>query len=254
MERAKAQAQTPSPQQSQQGAKPQQDGQTQAQPEAQTPSPQQSQQGAKPQQDGQTQAQPEGQRPGRNQNPFEAVPKSTEPAKPQQPAEPKQQTPFETPKTAEPAKPAPPGQEVIADIEFRGSRRVPQDTLRAMIITKRGDRFNEETLQRDFMALWNTGRFDDIRLEREMTEDGLIVRFLLTERRVVRSIKYEGAKSVTVSEILDRFKERNVGLSIESQYDPNKIQRAANVLKEFLSERGRQFATVEPDIRQVPPS
>ncbi|MGH9632483.1 MAG: outer membrane protein assembly factor BamA, partial [Bryobacteraceae bacterium] len=78
--------------------------------------------------------------------------------------------------------------------------------------------------------------------------------FLLTERRVVRSIKYEGAKSVTVSEILDRFKERKVGLSIESQYDPNKVQRAANVLKEFLSERGRQFATVEPDIRQVPPS
>ena len=71
---------------------------------------------------------------------------------------------------------------------------------------------------------------------------------------MVRSIKYEGNKSVTVSEILDRFKERKVGLSVESQYDPNKVQRAAIVLKEFLAERGRQFATVDPEIRQIPPS
>ncbi len=71
---------------------------------------------------------------------------------------------------------------------------------------------------------------------------------------VVRTIKYEGAKSVTVSEILDRFKERKVGLSVEAQYDPSKVQRAANVLKEFLAERGRQFATVEPELRQIPPS
>ena len=61
-------------------------------------------------------------------------------------------------------------------------------------------------------------------------------------------------KSITLSEILDRFKERKVGLSVESQYDPNKVQRARNVLQEYLAERGRQFATVEPELRQVPPS
>ena len=64
-------------------------------------------------------------------------------------------------------KPAPADSNVIADIEFRGSRRVPQDTLRALIVTRKGDKYNEETLRRDFMALWNTGRFDDIRLENE---------------------------------------------------------------------------------------
>ena len=104
------------------------------------------------------------------------------------------------------------------------------------------------------MALWNTGRFDDIRLETEPGRTGLIVRFVVTERRVIRSINYEGIHSVTVSEILDRFKERKVGLSVESQYDPNKIQRAAMVLKEFLAERGRQYATVDPQIEQIPPS
>ena len=104
------------------------------------------------------------------------------------------------------------------------------------------------------MALWNTGRFDDIRLETEPGRTGLIVRFVLTERRVIRSINTRASSRVTVSEILDRFKERKVGLSVESQYDPNKVQRAAVVLKEFLAERGRQYATVDPQIEQIPPS
>jgi outer membrane protein insertion porin family len=187
-----------------------------------------------------------------NKNPFETVPQSAEPAKPAQPG----QTPkpaFEAPKTVEEVKPV--GLEnAVEEIQFRGARRVPQDTLRALIFTKKGDKFDPESLRRDFMALWNTGRFDDITLETEPGKVGMIVRFVVVERRVVRSITYEGMKSITVSEILDRFKERKVGLVVESQYDPNKVQHATVVLKEYLSERGRQYATVDPQISQIPPS
>lgn len=181
-------------------------------------------------------------------NPFETVPQSTDQPKPQQPK-------LETPKPPAEVKPGEaPAEDVIEEVQFRGARRVPQDTLRALIVTKKGDKYDQETLNRDFMALWNTGRFDDLRMEREPGTSGWIVRFMLTERRIIRSIKYDGMKSITLSEILDRFKERKVGLSTESQYDPNKIQRARNVLQEYLAERGRQFATVEPEIHQVPPS
>jgi len=189
-------------------------------------------------------------------NPFENVPAGPEGAPQQPPQQPAQQQPaqprLEAPKPAEAAKPV--AGEAIEAIEFRGARRVPQDTLKALISSKAGDIFSDDAMRRDFMALWNTGRFDDIRLETEPGRIGLIVRFVVTERRVIRSINYEGIHSVTVSEILDRFKERKVGLSVESQYDPNKIQRASIVLKEYLAERGRQYATVEPQIEQLPPS
>ncbi|MGE5567498.1 MAG: outer membrane protein assembly factor BamA [Rhodospirillales bacterium] len=184
-------------------------------------------------------------------SPFESVPQATEPATP---STPQTQPQLEAPKTAVEPKPPAAAKEIIEAIEFRGARRVPQDTLRAMIFSKKGDYYDPETLRRDFMALWNTGRFDDITLEREEGPAGLILRFIVVERPVVRSIKYEGIKSVTVSEILDRFKERRVGLSVETQFDQNKIQRASVVLKEFLSERGRQYATVTPELRQIPPS
>jgi len=190
-------------------------------------------------------------------NPFESVPQS----KPEEKKTPQAPKPaFEAPKPAvEPAKPAEapkPEQleEVIESIIFQGARRVPQDTLRALILSRRGDKIDPDTLHRDFMALWNTGRFDDITLEREPGTTGWVIRFRVVERRVVRSIKYEGLKSLTLSEVLDRYKERRVGLSVETQYDPNRVQRALIVLKEYLAERGRQFAEIQPEIRQIPPS
>ncbi|HEY7337031.1 MAG TPA: outer membrane protein assembly factor BamA [Bryobacteraceae bacterium] len=177
------------------------------------------------------------------QNPFEAVP--------QAPEEPKPAPPNAQVQTISPERPP---EDIIEAIDFRGSRRVPQDTLRAMIFTKPGDPYNEDNLHRDFMVLWNTGRFDDVTMEREAGQKGWIVRFVLVERRIVRAIKYDGLKSLQQSEVLDRFKERKVGLSVESQYDPNKVQHAKNVLLDYLAERGRQFATVDPEIHQVPPS
>jgi outer membrane protein insertion porin family len=185
-------------------------------------------------------------------NPFETVPTAPEQQPPAQQPKPEQPQ-MEAPKPA--AQPqAPLTRQTIEAIEFRGARRVPQDTLKALIYSKVGDIYNEESLRRDFMVLWNTGRFDDIRLETEPGRTGVIIRFIVTERRVIRSINYEGIHSVTVSEILDRFKERKVGLSVESQYDPDKVQRAVVALKDFLAERGRQYATVEPQIEQIPPS
>jgi outer membrane protein insertion porin family len=206
-----------------------------------------------PAQQGQpAQAQPQNPPPQqKKQNPFEAVPQGVEepkpePAKPAAPPPPNQQV-----QTVSPDQPP---DNIIEAIDFRGVRRVPQDTLRAMIFTKPGDAYNEDSLHRDFMALWNTNRFDDIHMEREAGTRGWIIRFVLVERRIVRAIKYDGLKSIQQSEVLDRFKERKVGLSVESQYDPNKVQRAKNVLLDYLAERGRQFATVDPELRQVPPS
>src|SRR5665213_1756155 len=193
------------------------------------------------------------QQPPKPPNPFETVPQSPQEApKPAQPAQPAPPPAAQAPSAV--VRPGQPPENIIEAIEFRGARRVRQDTLQALIFTKRGDRFDEESLHRDFMALWNSGRFDDIRIEREPGKTGWIIRFVVVERPVVRTIKYEGNKSVSVSDILDRYKDKKVGLVVESQYDPNKVQRAKNVLIDLLAEHGHLSATVDPQIRRVPPS
>ena len=205
----------------------------------QMPAPQQQQTSSQQQTPPPQQTPPQQQKPP---NPFENVP-----AAPEKPAAP-------TNPNVQEAKPAPVGENIIEAVEFRGQHKVPQDTLRALIYTKKGDVYDEDAIHRDFIALWNTGRFDDLRIEKEKGPNGgVILRFVVTERRTVHTIDYTGNKSISKSEILDRFKDRKVNLSPESQYDPGKVQRAKNVLQEYEAERGHQYATVTPQIRQVPP-
>lgn len=136
----------------------------------------------------QQQQQPPAQQPP---NPFENVPQTPAPQQRQQQQQ-QQQPQLEQPATppAQPppaaapqqTKPGAPPENYIEEIQFRGARRVPQDTMRALIYSKKGDKYDPEVLHRDFMALWNTGKFDDIRLEREPGQFGWVVRFIVTGR------------------------------------------------------------------------
>jgi outer membrane protein insertion porin family len=145
-------------------------------------------------------------------------------------------------------------QYVITRIEFEGNRRMQRDTLLSRIFSRPGDPYTPDAVRRDFQALWNTQFFEDIRLEVEDSPDqpnGKIVIFHVKERPIIRRIEYKGNKSITESDILDAFKQKKVGLSVESQFDPTKIKRAEVVLKELLSEHGRQFATVKPTYERI---
>jgi outer membrane protein insertion porin family len=145
-------------------------------------------------------------------------------------------------------------QGVIERIEFYGNRRIRSDTLKARIFSRVGDPYNEETLRRDFQALWNTQFFEDVKLRVEDSPDrpdGKIIIFDVKERPQIRRIRYDGNHSITESDILDRFKERKVGLSVESPFDPTKIKKAEVVLKELLGEHGRQFAKITPQYERI---
>ena len=144
-------------------------------------------------------------------------------------------------------------QAFIELIAFEGNRRIRKDTLQARIFSRENDPYNEDTLRRDFQALWNTQFFEDVKLQVEegTKPNGKIIVFIVKERPVIRRIRYDGIHSVSESDILDRFKEKKVGLTVESQFDPTRIKKAEVVLKELLGEHGRQFATVTPQYERI---
>jgi outer membrane protein insertion porin family len=152
-------------------------------------------------------------------------------------------------------RPAAPGnQYTITRIEIIGNRRIQRDTLLARIFSRPGDPYSEDAVRRDFQALWNTQFFEDIRLEVEddpSNPNGKIIVFYVTERPIIRRIEYRGNKSVSESDILDAFKDKKVGLSVESQFDPTKITRAEVVIKGLLAAHGHQFATVKPTYERI---
>ena len=144
--------------------------------------------------------------------------------------------------------------DTIDQIRVIGNRRIPKETILARMFTHPGDTYDPISTERDFNSLWNTGYFEDLRIEREDSEHGVILDVFVREKPTIRDIIYKGNNSVTNSDILDAFKKDKVGLSVESQYDPTRIKHAENVIKELLAEHGHQFATVKTDVKTVPPA
>ncbi|MBI2821364.1 MAG: outer membrane protein assembly factor BamA [Acidobacteria bacterium] len=140
---------------------------------------------------------------------------------------------------------------VIEDVRLVGNRRIPEDTIRFYLQTKKGDLYNEDRLRLDHHSLWNTNFFSDVQVLVEEGETGPIVIFRVTERPLIRGISYEGLKSFKESDILDKFKERKVGLSADSPFDEAKLPVARTVIEDLLKQNGRPLGSVTFQVEEL---
>ena len=146
------------------------------------------------------------------------------------------------------------GSQTLCQPQVVGNRRIPKESVLARLFSHQGDVYDAQVVERDFNSLWNTGYFDDVRIERVDSAKCVQLVVYVREKPTIREINYKGVNAVSQSDIMDALKKAKVGLSVESQYDPTKIARAQNVLKELLSAHGHQFATIKVEVKTIPPA
>ena len=162
-----------------------------------------------------------------------------------------------TPEAVAQVSPTPAGAispQTLCQPQVIGNRRIPKESVLARLFSHQGDVYDPALVERDFNSLWNTGYFDDVRIERADTPSCVQLVVVVREKPTVREINYKGLNAVSLSDVQDRFKKAKVGLTVESQYDPTKIKRAEVVLAELLGEHGHQFATIRTEVKAIPPA
>ncbi len=142
----------------------------------------------------------------------------------------------------------------IERIDIRGNRRIPEETIRFYIQSRAGELYDEGRLELDLRALYKANFFENIEVQERDGDTGKIVAFVVKEKPLIRTIEYSGNKSFTESNILDHFKEKKVGLTVDSQYDPSKIRAAERALKDLMTQNGKPLGTVHTEIENIPPS
>jgi outer membrane protein insertion porin family len=146
------------------------------------------------------------------------------------------------------------GVQTLCQPQVIGNRRIPKESVLARLFSHQGDPYDAVVVERDFNSLWNTGYFDDVRIEKVDTPKCIQLVIYVREKPTIREINYKGLNAVTQSDVLERFKKAKVSLSVESQYDPTKVKRAEVVLRDLLAEHGHQFATIKTEIKTIPPA
>lgn len=145
-------------------------------------------------------------------------------------------------------------QRLVESVDITGNRRLRKDDILYYVQTRAGDPFNEQQIQRDLQAVLALGFFDKTGT-RVFTEEGarggVNVIFEVTELPIIRDLQFDGLKSVAESDVLKAFRERRVGVSKESIYDPVKARNAMRVLKELLAARGHPNAKISENRDEV---
>lgn len=155
--------------------------------------------------------------------------------------------------TAQQTQPQQP-QRVVENVDIIGNRRLRKDDILYYIQTRPGDPYSVDQVQRDYQTLLSLTFFDKT-ATRVLTENGprggVNIIFEVKELPIIRDLTFEGLHSVQESDILKAFREKRVGVSKESIYDPVKVRNAMRVMKELLAEGGHPNATVEERTEEV---
>ena len=95
--------------------------------------------------------------------------------------------------------------------------------------------------------MWETGFFEDIRIESDNGGNGKIVRFILTENPLISSVTYKTGKKVKESDITQKLQDNNITIQAFSYYSPAKIRKAKKIITDMLLEKGFNQASVTID-------
>jgi outer membrane protein insertion porin family len=144
--------------------------------------------------------------------------------------------------------------QVLCPTQVIGNRRIPKESILARLFSRPGDAYDPAIVQRDFNSLWNTGYFDDLRIEKVAGAGCLQLLIYVREKPTISEINYKGLNAVSVSDVLERMKKEKVGVTVESQYDPTRVKREEVVLQELLGEHGHQFAIIKTEVKTIPPA
>ncbi len=107
---------------------------------------------------------------------------------------------------------------VIEDIRVEGLERITPGTVFNYLPMKVGDTFDDSRSSEAVRALFKTGFFDDVRLER----DGNILVFIIKERPAIGSITMTGNEDIKTDDLLENLKQFGFAegrVFIQSQLD-----------------------------------
>lgn len=138
--------------------------------------------------------------------------------------------------------------QVVERFEAVGNASVASDTIRVYLGVTPGDPYNPEAIQRNFTNLWQTGLFDDIRIEVEPgdTPGGIVVKAIVKERPRIGSIEFRGNKELNQAKINEALDRDKIDLHIGSTIEQTLVKRAAEAIKRAYTEGGFEGVTVDP--------
>ena len=130
--------------------------------------------------------------------------------------------------------------ERISRLEIIGNKSVDKEAILAVMQTKEGEIFDPKIIRKDIKSIFKMGFFRDIRVEVEDSPEGEIVKFIVSEKPVIKQIIIEGNKAIKDSDIREV-----IALKVNSIFKQHLITKSVEQIKALYQKEGYFDAQVE---------
>ena len=133
----------------------------------------------------------------------------------------------------------------VTDIRIDGLQRISAGTVFTYLPIERGDTVDQSRSADAIRALYKTGFFEDVRLDRQ---NGILV-VTVTERPAVNTLTVTGNKDIKSEELLKGLKD--IGLAEGETFDRLSLDRVTRELNRQYNNRGKYNVEITPTVAQL---
>lgn len=133
----------------------------------------------------------------------------------------------------------------VQDIRIEGLQRIAAGTVLSYLPVEPGQTMDDATAQKSIEALFKTGFFNDVELERQ----GNILIVKVAERPSIASLKVRGNKDIKSDQLLQGLK--SAGLAEGQTFDRLTLDQVRQQLVAQYNDRGKYNVTVDPHVTRL---
>ena len=130
----------------------------------------------------------------------------------------------------------------ILRIVVSGNRRITPEDVVTYLRERSGQEFSPEVLTQDVRELYGSGFFDDIEVDLERLEEGVVLRFVVRERPSVSAVTFEGNSEIEKDDLTE-----GVELKPNTILSPPAVRRSIQKIRDLYAEKGYFLAEVESE-------
>ncbi len=141
---------------------------------------------------------------------------------------------------------------IIRDIVVEGGVTLTVDTVSYYLGLMPEDPLDREMVEEGYRRLWDSGLFEDLKIEAEEHDDGTVTLYIVvTERPFVTTVNFEGNKKVNTSDLKDKLDERGIEIPRNVPLSMAQLSRIESAIKEIYDAEGFRSAQVDYSVRDL---
>jgi outer membrane protein insertion porin family len=138
-----------------------------------------------------------------------------------------------------------PGSFTVSDIRIDGLQRISAGTVFTYLPIERGDSIDQGRAAEAIRALYKTGFFEDVRLDRQ----GDILVVTVVERPAINKLTLVGNKDIKTDDLMKGL--ADIGLAEGETFDRMKLDRVTQELVRQYNNRGKYNVVITPTVSRL---